>query len=246
MSIALLTDVAKANDKYRTELRSTWVSSPADTSLLVKSVPDNVPTIVTVGWGTDVETVFSVEGKSGSSSADYALTGVVRLKGANVNLPENTAVNCLNHEEFFNQYEEKINEMIETLNTSLDEINTALNDIDEVLPQIKTNSGIIVALTDGATPALDASLGSIFTLSAAGNRTIAVPTNPTNGQKIIIIHHADGAARTLALNTGAGGFAFGEDITELDATTSGKRDYIGCVYNATSKKWHVVAVSKGY
>lgn len=80
------------------------MSSPADTSLLVKSVPDNVPTIVTVGWGTDIETVFTVEGKSGSSSTDYALTGVARIKGANVNLPENTAVNCLNNEEFFNQY----------------------------------------------------------------------------------------------------------------------------------------------
>ena len=104
----------------------------------------------------------------------------------------------------------------------------------------------VVALTDGATPALDASLGNIFTLSAGGNRTIAVPSNPTSGQKIIIIHHANGAARTLALNTGAGGFAYGEDVTALTATTSGKRDYIGCVYNATSEKWHVVAVSKGY
>ena len=65
-----------------------------------------------------------------------------------------------------------------------------------------------VALTDGATPALDASLGDVFTLSAEGNRTIAVPTNAVSGQKIIIRHYANGAARTLALNTGAGGFSF--------------------------------------
>src|SRR5205085_1277649 len=36
---------------------------------------------------------------------------------------------------------------------------------------------IVSALTDGATPALDASLGDVFTLAAAGDRTIAVPSN---------------------------------------------------------------------
>jgi hypothetical protein len=104
----------------------------------------------------------------------------------------------------------------------------------------------VVVLSDGATPALDASLGSTFTLSAAGNREIAVPTNPTDGQKIVIIHHASGGARTLTLASGTGGFAFGTDITALTETTSDKRDYIGCIYNLTLDKWVVVAVSKGY
>lgn len=109
------------------------------------------------------------------------------------------------------------------------------------------NTPRVVALTDGATPALDASLGNVFTLSAAGNRTIAVPSNPTDGQKIIIVHHASGGARTLALNSGAGGFLFGSDVTDLGgATESGKRDVIGCVYNSTLNKWLVVAVVKGY
>lgn len=102
--------IYKANDKYRAQLRSTWISSPADTSLLVTAVPDNVPTIVTVGWNTSLETVFLVTGKSGDSPANYALTGVTRLRGANVNLPENTAVNCLNNEEFFNQYSDFVND----------------------------------------------------------------------------------------------------------------------------------------
>jgi len=96
--------IYEANDKFRATLRATWIASPADTSLSVTSVPDNVPTIVTLGWETAYETTFSVTGKSGSTSADYALTGVTRLRGANTNLPENTAVNCLNNEEFFNQY----------------------------------------------------------------------------------------------------------------------------------------------
>ena len=134
MPIATLTGVKRANDVYRATLRSTWVASPADTSLLVDAIPTNVPTYVTVGWGTDYETVFSVTGTSGTSSADYALTGVTRVKGANANIPENTAVNCLNHEEFFNQYETAINDVIDGVNTAIAEavigIETVASDVD--------------------------------------------------------------------------------------------------------------------
>jgi len=103
-----------------------------------------------------------------------------------------------------------------------------------------------IALTDGATPALDASLGHVFRLSTTTTPTIAVPSNPTSGQKIVIQFYASGGARTLALNTGANGFRFGADITALTATTSGKTDYVGCIWNATDSKWDVVAVVKGY
>lgn len=113
-------------------------------------------------------------------------------------------------------------------------------------PSFKMGNAVVSALSDGATPALDASLGNVFTLSAAGDRTIAVPSNATDGQKIVIRHLASGGARTLALNSGAGGFRFGTDITALSQTASGKIDYIGCIYNATDSKWDVVAVSKGY
>lgn len=112
------------------------------------------------------------------------------------------------------------------------------------LPVLNTNT--VSVLTDGATPALDASLGNTFTLSAAGDRTIAVPTNAVNGQKIVIRHLASGGARTLALNSGAGGFSFGTDVTALTQTVSGKYDYIGAIYNSTSSLWNVVAYSKGY
>ncbi len=103
-----------------------------------------------------------------------------------------------------------------------------------------------VALTDGATPALNAALGNTFTLAAGGNRTIAAPTNAVNGQKIVILHTASAADRTLALTTGAGGFSFGTDITALTATTSGLTDLIGCIYNSTSNRWWVISYVKGY
>jgi hypothetical protein len=113
---------------------------------------------------------------------------------------------------------------------------------------LQTLAGIdaVVTLIDGATPALDAALGNMFKLTAAGNRTIAVPSNPSAGQKIVIRHTASGADRTLALNTGAGGFRFGTDITALTATTSAKTDYIGCIYNADAGFWDVVAYAKGF
>ncbi len=104
----------------------------------------------------------------------------------------------------------------------------------------------VVALSDVATPSLDASTGIEFTLIATGDRTIAVPSSPTNGQKITIRHFASGGARTLALNTGTGGFRFGTDLTSLSQTASGKTDYIGAIYNLTDNKWDVVAYIKGY
>lgn len=101
----------------------------------------------------------------------------------------------------------------------------------------------IVGLTDAATVALDASLGSVFRLLASGNRTIGTPTNFVDGKTIIIEHTAVGADRTLALSAA---FAFGTDITALTLTTNTKTDYIGAVYNANSSLWHVVAYVKGY
>lgn len=107
-------------------------------------------------------------------------------------------------------------------------------------------SAAIVTLTDGSTPALDASLGRVFRLSTTTAPTIAVPSNPYSGQQITIQFYASGAARTLALNTGTNGFRFGTDVTALTETASGKTDYIGAIWNATDSKWDVVAYVKGY
>ena len=104
----------------------------------------------------------------------------------------------------------------------------------------------VVALTDGATVALNAALATVFTLIAAGNRTILAPSNPVDGQKIVIRHTASGGARTLALTSGAAGFSFGTDIPALTATGSGLTDYIGCIYSLTADRWNVVAVVKGF
>jgi hypothetical protein len=109
------------------------------------------------------------------------------------------------------------------------------------------SSSTPAALTDGATVALDASLGSVFLLSAAGNRTVLAPTNPANGKTILIAHTASGGARTLALTTGtAGAFRFGTSFTALSATATGTTDYIGCVYRLADQRWDVISYAKGF
>ena len=75
----------------------------------------------------------------------------------------------------------------------------------------KAQRGTPVALTDGATIAVDLSLGNNFTVTLAGNRTLGAPTNVTAGQSGVIVVTQDGTgSRTLAYNSAykfAGGTA---------------------------------------
>lgn len=108
-----------------------------------------------------------------------------------------------------------------------------------------------VALTDGATVAIDAALGMVgtgaFRLAATGDRTLLSPSNPSPSRRIIIAHLASGGARTLSLTVGsAGAFRFGSDVPSLTQTVSGKTDYIGAAYNETDDRWDVLAYVKGY
>ena len=97
----------------------------------------------------------------------------------------------------------------------------------------------VVALTDGATIATDASLGNTFTVTLGGNRTMANPTNPVSGQKIVYRIRQDGTgSRTL---TWASAFRFAGGTTPTLTTAANKTDYIGFVYNAADAKWDCIA-----
>ncbi len=160
---------ALANDKYRALLRSTWIYDPADTDIQVDAIPANLPTIITVGWETQYETVFRVTGASGENSSNYALTGVTRIKGFEGNLPEGLTVNCLNNEEYFNQWGDQI--------AAVQEIAEEAQGVAE-----KVDS-TWVDLTDGATIDLDLGNGANrkFRVTIAGNRTLTF-SNPLLGQ----------------------------------------------------------------
>ena len=112
----------------------------------------------------------------------------------------------------------------------------------------KRITSAVVALTDGATIALDASQGNHFRVTLGGNRTLGVPTNPVDGQKITIEFIQDGTgSRTITLSGGAGGFSYGTDITVVTlTTTANKRDFVGAIYNSTANTWYVVSFIKGF
>jgi hypothetical protein len=101
-----------------------------------------------------------------------------------------------------------------------------------------------VALTDGTSIAVDASLSSHFrlTLTATGH-TVANPSNLTDGEKILF-EITSGGAFTLAWGTK---YVWGTDVTVPTLSqTSGKKDFVGFVYNATDDKLYGIAVAKGY
>lgn len=103
----------------------------------------------------------------------------------------------------------------------------------------------VVALSDGANIATDASLGNIFTVTLGGNRTFDNPTNPVNGQKIQYRIRQDGTGSRTA--TWGAAFRWGTDVTVPTlTTTASKSDYIYFQYNGTDSKWDGLAVSKGY
>jgi hypothetical protein len=103
----------------------------------------------------------------------------------------------------------------------------------------------VVPLVDAAIIALDASKGDEFTVTIAGNRTLGAPTNPTDGQKIVVRVKQDAVGnRTLAYNPI---FRFGTDIPSIVLSTGANlTDYIGAVYNATDVKWDMVALTRGF
>jgi hypothetical protein len=99
--------------------------------------------------------------------------------------------------------------------------------------------------TDGATVTIDASLGNHFRLTLGGNRTMAAPTNPTDGQLITleVIQDTTGT-RTITWNSV---FAFGTDVPSPTlTTTANKRDFLSFKYNSTATKWYCLGVVRGY
>lgn len=105
-----------------------------------------------------------------------------------------------------------------------------------------------VALTDGTTVSVDASLGNTFrlTLGSSTPRTIANPTNATDGQMIIYEFLQD-ATGSRVVTTWGTNYAFGTLVTTpVLTTTASKTDFLGFMYNSTAGKWRLLAFAPGY
>lgn len=103
-----------------------------------------------------------------------------------------------------------------------------------------------VTLTDAATIATDASLGRLFRVTVTASRTMGVPSNPTDGQRIMYEVTASGGSWTLTMSSSAGGFKFGTDFTSIPTISTGTTTYIGAMYSSRDSFWHVLAVGSGH
>jgi hypothetical protein len=87
-----------------------------------------------------------------------------------------------------------------------------------------------VALTSGATVAVDASLAALYTLTLATNTTLSNPTNLTSGQtfRVVVTQDATGA-RTMAYGT-----SYKMSGTSTLTTTAGAIDMLSFTYDGTN------------
>lgn len=103
----------------------------------------------------------------------------------------------------------------------------------------------VVNLPDAATIALDASAGNDFRVTIAGNRTLGTPTNPTDGQKMVVqVTQGSGGGFTLSYS---GGFEFSTALPlPALSTTAGNTDLLAFIYNAAKGKWLLAAFVAGF
>jgi len=103
----------------------------------------------------------------------------------------------------------------------------------------------VVFLTDGATIAVDASLGDDFRVTIAGNRTMGNPSNPVNGQQIIF-QITQGAGGSVTITWGSS-YEFSAGLPQPTlSTTAGQTDLLGFIYNAAKGTWLLAAFVNGF
>jgi hypothetical protein len=116
---------------------------------------------------------------------------------------------------------------------------------DTVIVESGAIAPAVVNLTDAATIAVDASAGDDFRVTIAGNRTMATPTNPVNGQQIIF-QVTQGSGGPFAL-TWDSGYEFSSDLPQPSlSTTAGQTDLLGFIYNAGKGIWLLAAFVNGF
>ena len=103
----------------------------------------------------------------------------------------------------------------------------------------------VVVLADAGTIAVDASAGNDFRVTIGGNRTMATPANPADGQQITFqVTQGTGAPYTLAWD---GGYAFSSGLPQPTLSrTAGQTDLLCFVYNASKGKWLLTTFVGGF
>lgn len=106
-------------------------------------------------------------------------------------------------------------------------------------------SPAVVVLSDGSSISVNAALGNVFTVTLGGNRTLANPTNPTDGQFIRFLVTQDSTgSRTLSFGTA---YDFSTSLPSPTlSTAAGTTDVLGFHYSATMSKWLFIAFVNGF
>lgn len=103
----------------------------------------------------------------------------------------------------------------------------------------------VFTLTYGTTVAVDASLGNYCRLTlTASTATLGAPSNPVDGQPLIVEITQDGTgSRTMAWNSA---WQFSTNFPSPTLSTAANAgDIIGFVYNASKSKWICVGQALG-
>ena len=103
----------------------------------------------------------------------------------------------------------------------------------------------VVALTDAPTIAVDASQGNDFRVTLAASRTMATPSNPTDGQQIIF-QITQGSGGSAAITWGTG-YEFSTALPQPAlSVAAGQTDLLGFIYNAAKGHWLLAAFVNGF
>src|SRR3974390_2197865 len=103
----------------------------------------------------------------------------------------------------------------------------------------------VVILTDAPTIAVDASLGTDFRVTIAGNRTMGNPSNSTDGEQIVLqVTQGTGGPFAMAW---ADGYEFSSGLPQPTLSTgAGQTDLLGFIYDAAIGKWLLAAFVGGF
>lgn len=94
-----------------------------------------------------------------------------------------------------------------------------------------------VTLTDAATVAVNAALTNYFRVTPGGNRTLGTPSNPTDGQQIIVevIQPASGGPYTMSYS---GAYIFPASCPQPSLSTAANdHDFLSFIYLASLTSW---------
>ena len=103
----------------------------------------------------------------------------------------------------------------------------------------------VVSLTFGTTVALNAAAGNVFGLTlTSSSGTLSNPTNPTNGQHLLVII-TQGVDGGFILSYGSA-YNFGAAGQPILSTAAGGVDVLGFVYWSALAQWLFVGAAMGF